>query len=154
MAKVRQFGIEAIQEINALNLTAKVDIVAGKLAGMDANAQLILATNVNTAPVRAVTVIIEGSEQKFGEAFDLEPNRALRAGRAQDLHKFFLLEGDATDLTHAKAMVGAPVYLGVDGEITTTIPVGAGKLVQKVGFVHSKGLAFIDLTQNPAGTIL
>lgn len=150
MAKVKQHGIKALQETGAFYADVLADMAEGTLAGINAQGKLVPATNVTGGNIKAVTVIIEGSEQKFGEAFDIMPNRPLRTKRGQTVEKYFILEDSAITF----ADLGKPVYLATAGGYTTTVPVGAGVLKQIVGQVLAKGQILIDLTRDPAGVQL
>lgn len=148
--KIQKYGIEAVQGMNVKTAIAKVDILPNLLAGYDADGKLILATNATGAYVPATTMIKEGSEQKFGEAFAIIPNRPLRAGRETDVYKQFIVYVDAN--TYSVAQYDSPVYLGVDGAFTLTKPVTTGALAQVIGQVLDHDCVLIDLTKDPKGT--
>ena len=143
---VRDFGITALQKIATLSLPTNLDIPQGKLVGVTGG-KLVLATNATGAYVRAIGLVVEGSEQEFGEAFALNPERPLREGKYMAVEKQFVVEGDFSALA-----IGDKIYLGVDGAYTATPIATTGALLQQVGFVLSAKTAFIDLTKDTTGT--
>lgn len=152
--RVHASGMDAINELNMKTAKASVDIPEGKLVGLDANGKFVLATQTAGSVVRATTVIKEGSEALVGEAGNLNPDRPLRAGRAQDIEFHFILDVDASTFSQAEVIARTPIYLGTNGAWTKVVPTGTGVLKQKVGFVLTRSTIYVDLTQDPQGTIL
>lgn len=150
--RVHASGIDAIGELNMKTGKALVDLQEGLFVGLDANGKLVKATNVAGSYVRATTVIKEGNDALVTEGFVLNPARTLRAGRTQDIEFHFILDVDKETFSQAEVNARTPIYLGVGGAWTKTKPVGAGTLVQEVGFVLTKSTIYVDLTKDIRGT--
>ena len=149
---VHSFGINGKFE-NIGSVKAKIDLEPALLVGRDTvTGELIKATNVAGSIVRALTVVVEGSMRKVGLAHVANPDEPLYAGQAQDMVETFLLEVPKGTFSMAEVAVGTPIYLGVDGAWTKTLPTGTGTLRQQVGKVVEHNFIKIDLT-NPQGTL-
>lgn len=101
--------------------------------GVDSNGDALLATNVSGAGVAcrgfALTKGIEGSG-------DYKTNKRriefIRQGKYDGFSGF---------------TIGADVYLGAAGAVSTTVTTGSGKLKQKVGFAIAADTLMVELEQ-------
>jgi len=150
---VHSFGINGKFE-NIGSVKANIDLEPGLLVGRDATTgKLIKATQLAGSVVRALTMVIEGSMRKPGLAHVANPDEPLYAGQAQDMVETFLVEVPKNTFSMAEVAAATPIYLGLDGAWTKTVPTGTGTLKQQVGKVVEHNFIRFDLS-NPQGEIL
>lgn len=124
----------------------KVEMEIGTLVALDDDGKLIKATNASGGFKRAIGVITTGSvadldSSRYHKGYDV-----LKAGEFQEVYKFFTIGNVPSDeVNFTSAKLGDPVYLGIDGKMTTTKPSG-GDYVQVVGLVGDKTRQEVECT--------
>ena len=150
---VHSFGHNGVFE-NIGSPKASANLVPAKLIGRDATTgEWKLATQLAGSVVRALSIVLEGSMRKVGLAYEANPDTDLYKGQPQDQVEYALLEVPKDTFTYAEVAVGTPIYLGLAGDWTKTVPTGTGTLKQPIGKVVERNFIRIDLSA-PQGTIL
>jgi len=147
MADVAQYGLDALAHIRK-NVSANLDITQGLLFGIDSNGKAVLADAATG--VRAVGVVVDGSDESWGSALAFNKTSTLYEGRDTDVNKFAII--DVAENTYTNLQIGNKVYLGASGAFTTTQNTTLGQLDQWVGMVWSRSSVLINLTLDPVGT--
>lgn len=111
------------------------DLEIGTLVGIK-DGKLVKATNANGTTVKALTVITTGSVADIDSPRYFKGSNILKAGEFHEIYPCFVIQNVPTEeVNFGTSKFGDPVYLGVDGKLTTTKPSGSGVLVQVVGYV-------------------
>ena len=109
------------------------DITAIIALGVDSSGDALLATNVSGAGVAcrgfALTKGVEGSGDY---EVDKSKIKFVRQGKIDGFSGF---------------TIGADVYLGAAGVVSTTVTTGTGKLKQKVGFAIAADTLMVEIEQ-------
>jgi len=107
------------------------NLTAISAIGVDTNGEALLATNVSGAGVAcrgfALTKGVEGSGD-----YEVDKRRIefIRQGKYGGFSGF---------------TIGADVYLGAAGAVSTTVTTGSGKLKQKVGFAIAADAMMVEI---------
>lgn len=110
-------------------------LAIGTLVGLK-DGKLVKATNATGSPVKAITVITTGSVADLDDPRYYKGSNILKAGESHELYPYFVIQNvPSTEVDFKTAKFGDPVYLGVDGVMTTTKPTGEGTLIQIIGYV-------------------
>ncbi|MGL4424797.1 MAG: hypothetical protein ACRCZ0_01825 [Cetobacterium sp.] len=123
--------------IPTLTVETGVEMAEGLLFGLDANGLAVLADN--TKSIHAIGVVDKTSTEGFGEAFKLNGVNVLRKGEYLDVYTHAIVVAEEA----IGAVVGAPVYLGVEGKLTLVKPVAG--VIQLVGAVANAEKGFVRL---------
>ena len=109
------------------------DLTAIIALGVDSNGDALLATNVSGAGVTcrgfSLTTGVEGSGD-----YEVDKSRIefIRHGKIDGFSGF---------------TIGADVYLGAAGAVSTTVTTGTGKLKQKLGFAIAADTLMVEIEQ-------
>lgn len=123
------------------------DLEIGTLVALDENGKLVKATNASSGVKQAIGVITTGSVADLDSPRYHKGSNILKKGDFQEVYKFFTIGNVPTEEVNFKtAKLGDPVYLGVDGKMTTTKPTGEGTLIQVIGLVGDKTRQEVECT--------
>lgn len=115
------------------------DLEIGMLVGLNENGLLVKATNANSGKVKALTAITTGSVADADSPRYFKGTNILKKGESHEIYPYFVIQNVPSDeVNFESAKYGDPVYLGVDGKLTTIAPSSVGDLVQVVGYVGDK----------------
>lgn len=120
-------------------LEAGEDLPLGCLVGVKDDGKLYKATNKTGTPIKAVGIIYQGSTKLWGAKYELKREDILRKGDFSEVYRFAVITDATIDGT---PKFGDPLYLGVDGAITATVPTGVGTLVQQIGWYEGEQSGF------------
>lgn len=124
----------------------KVEMEIGTLVALDTDGKLIKATNASGGFKRAIGVITTGSVADLDSPRYHKGSDTLKAGEFQEVYKFFTIGNvPEEEVNFGTAKLGDPVYLGVDGKMTTEKPSG-GATIQVVGLVGDKTRQEVECT--------
>ena len=138
-------GLKAVAESRGKTVAVAESMENGTLFGLNAQGKAVKATKLAGSVVKALGMVYEGSVREWGEGFVEDPNRPLNTKSYVDImarHRVGVAEGT---FTIAQVADKTPVYLGLAGEFTTTVPTGTGTLKQRVGIVVGQSTVEIDL---------
>lgn len=111
------------------------DIEIGTLVGIK-EGKLVKATNKANSDVKALTAITRGSTRTVDDPVYYKGTNVLKAGESHEIYPCFVIQNvPSTEVDFETAKFGDPVYLGVDGKMTTTEPSEENTLIQVVGYV-------------------
>ena len=141
-------GLKAIAESRGKTVAVAESMDEGTLFGLNAQGKAVKATQLAGSVVKPIGVVYEGSVREWGEGFVEDPNRPLNTKSYVDIisrHRIGVAEGT---FTIADVASQKPVYLGLAGEFTTTVPTGTGTFKKIVGVVVGQSTVEIDLMRD------
>jgi hypothetical protein len=150
----QRMGTDAVAKFQSKAVIFDVDMPVGtffSLKPTDSNKGVVAD---KTLVYPAVGFIEQGSSEEFGEAFEDEPNRPLRAGEVQKVYLTGELNLGVDTFTDAQVAGRVPVYEGTAGAYTLVKTSTTGQRVRVLGFVKDKRTIWVDFTIDPVGTIV
>lgn len=131
---VTNFGSNGIQ-MPRMRVELGEDLEIGMLVGLK-EGKLVKATNKNGASVKALTAITVSTGATPDSPRYFKGSNVLKAGETHEIYPDFVIQNvPEAEVNFTTAKYGDPVYLDVDGKMTTTKPSGSGTLIQVVGYV-------------------